>query len=571
MTAPVEAKPVRFADVVRSERLKVASLRAPWLVVLGMVAVPAALGVARGAAAVGATAAESDSAAVFEAVALGALPAAFLAALLGLLAMSSERTAGSWATTLAAVPRRRSVVLAKCLVVAGTSWAAVSGGFVLAALAGVAFTRAPITDELVHVLVGMVASGALCALGFSVLGVAAGVASRTILGGGTQLAVLLALAPAGIGLVGGGAALTSLLPAAGVQAAVTRHPATAFTLESVPVSTLPPGAGLVVVLAWAVVGLAAALVLVGRDVSAVVGSRERRRPRRPPRAGRVARSERDGGLVAVLAAEWLKLRTLPRARVVIGATILVAPLVAVLRSGRADAEALVARAGSEADLLTLVENEQTSAVLSGLGMAQLLLAVFGVWAVASEYSTRSIHATVTVVPRRLRLLTAKAVIVGVAGLAAGATAHAIAALGATLVLSESGLPATATPALAETLTRSTLVGALVALLGFAFAVIARSAVAALGVVVGVLVLSHTVLSPLQTATRGTPLVWLANLDEAFPAPVAAAQPLPPNSWFPWMLDGGVVQTNPDQALLVLAVWATVALAAAAAVFRRRAV
>lgn len=59
------------------------------------------------------------------------------------------------------------------------------------------------------------------------------------------------------------------------------------------------------------------------------------------------------------------------------------------------------------------------ATLSGLMLGQLPIAVLGVLVITGEYSTGSIRSSLAAVPARLRLLTAKAVVITVVGFATG--------------------------------------------------------------------------------------------------------------------------------------------------------
>jgi uncharacterized membrane protein (Fun14 family) len=127
------------------------------------------------------------------------------------------------------------------------------------------------------------------------------------------------------------------------------------------------------------------------------------------------------------------------------------------------------------------------------------------------------------------------------------------------------------PVVLGTVIRATLACVLAAIIGCAVGALLRSPMAAVSALVGIFVLSHSALGPLQVVTRGTPLVWLANLDEFFPSAVIAVQIVPPNAYWPQYLVGNVLQASPDQAMAVLAGWAVITATAAAIVFRRRSV
>jgi ABC-2 type transport system permease protein len=63
--------------------------------------------------------------------------------------------------------------------------------------------------------------------------------------------------------------------------------------------------------------------------------------------------------------------------------------------------------------------DPTSTSLTGIAFGQLAIAVLGVLVVSTEYSTGGIRTSLTAVPRRMRLLGAKALILGVVALLVG--------------------------------------------------------------------------------------------------------------------------------------------------------
>lgn len=63
--------------------------------------------------------------------------------------------------------------------------------------------------------------------------------------------------------------------------------------------------------------------------------------------------------------------------------------------------------------------DPTSTSLSGLAFGQLAVAVLGVMVISTEYSTGGIRTSLTAVPKRLRLLGAKAVVLAVLSLVVG--------------------------------------------------------------------------------------------------------------------------------------------------------
>ncbi|WP_435112221.1 ABC transporter permease [Nocardiopsis synnemataformans] len=129
------------------------------------------------------------------------------------------------------------------------------------------------------------------------------------------------------------------------------------------------------------------------------------------------------GFHDVLLSEWTKLRTLQVTTVgLLGFVAASAVMSFVLTSGAAE------------EYASLPPEDQlgvSSLTLSlyGLLIAQLVIAVLGSMAMTSEYATGTIKTSVTAVPRRGRLLAAKAVVVSSLSFVAGI----VAALGMVLV------------------------------------------------------------------------------------------------------------------------------------------
>ncbi|HEY7859293.1 MAG TPA: ABC transporter permease [Candidatus Nanopelagicales bacterium] len=91
-----------------------------------------------------------------------------------------------------------------------------------------------------------------------------------------------------------------------------------------------------------------------------------------------------------------------------------------------------------ADKATL---DPTSISLAGLVFGQLALAVFGVLFISSEYSTGGIRTTLTAVPQRVRLLTAKAIVLLVISLVVGMVSSFVAFFIGQAFLSRVGIEA----------------------------------------------------------------------------------------------------------------------------------
>ncbi|MFZ2964543.1 MAG: hypothetical protein WA006_07670 [Rhodoglobus sp.] len=532
---------------------------------------PIVLGTARALIAAPTADQQIPAAVAFEAVAIGALPVAFLAAVLGLVAMGSEYTDDVLSGTFTVSPRRRLVVAAKCLPVLSASFLAsliglaVAGAIAIALLASRDHTDLPVAQ-----VGGIVVAGAVSAALTSVLGVASAALMRSLVGASVQLACVLALAPPAIGIAGGPAVqwLINVLPATAIQAVVTREPATPFTIEGAPPSTLPWWGGMVVLVVWVLGYLTAALVRIGRR--AVLSPESPRRPRKHSTGA--AATDASTGLrpANVLRSEVLKLLTLPGARWLLGLSVIVVVTTAVLRTSSLTPQDVLTEPVLPGDLALVSEQLQAQAISGGIGLVQLLVAFLGVIVFTSEFSTGNIRPTLIAVPRRSLLLLTKLGVVVVAAACAAIVAYSLAAVLATTFQQRMGFDvALNAPIVPETILRCTLATALVAGIGCAFGVLLRTPIAAISAIVAVFVLSHTALGPLQVLTRGTPLVWLANLDEVFPSAAIAVQNIPANAYWPHFLVGDVLQLDPSQSMMILCVWAVAGGLAGILVFRRR--
>jgi ABC-type transport system involved in multi-copper enzyme maturation permease subunit len=102
-------------------------------------------------------------------------------------------------------------------------------------------------------------------------------------------------------------------------------------------------------------------------------------------------------------------------------------------------------AASSADTMSPQERatfDATTISLAGLSLGQLAMAVLGVLAISSEYSTGGIRTTLVAVPNRSRLLLAKAVVVTVVAFAVGTLACFASFFVGQLVLGNYGMSTT---------------------------------------------------------------------------------------------------------------------------------
>jgi ABC-2 type transport system permease protein len=230
-----------------------------------------------------------------------------------------------------------------------------------------------------------------------------------------------------------------------------------------------------------------------------------------------------------LHAEWTKLRTVP------GTGWL---LLAVA--------ALTAAVGAVADAATRcpagachLDPARTS--LTGIGLSQAIVAILAVLAVSGEYGTGMIRVTLTAMPRRTAVLSAKAVTVTAAVLTAGAAGVALSVLSGRLILPAHGLPMHG-PVL-RAAAGSVLYLALIALLSLGVAAAVRDAAAAMGAVLGLLYLI-----PIIATVVGAPS-WHRHLEQL--APMTAGLAIQDTT--------GTPPIGPWAGLGVLAAWAAGAL------------
>jgi ABC-2 type transport system permease protein len=200
--------------------------------------------------------------------------------------------------------------------------------------------------------------------------------------------------------------------------------------------------------------------------------------------------------MAALHAEWTKLRTLA------GTFWLL--LAAAILTGTASAAAAAATrcpAGHCAE-------DPAKISLTGIYLGQVIVAVVAVMAVSGEYGNGMIRVTLTAMPRRTRVLAAKAAVVTGLVLLTGAVAVLASLLAGRFILPGQGIgPAHGYPALSfddgpvlRAGIGSVLYLALIALLSLGTAAIVRDSAAAIGVVLGLLFLF-----PIIAAVSGSSL------------------------------------------------------------------
>lgn len=190
----------------------------------------------------------------------------------------------------------------------------------------------------------------------------------------------------------------------------------------------------------------------------------------------------------VVASEWLKLTSVRSTWVLAAVTLLVSVAGALL-------QALAYTASPDRGDLGVDARHGTAAVLTtGTRGAQLVVVVLAVLAVSAEYSTRSIMATFTAVPRRWPSLAGKALVVASLTAALGLVGAGLDYLVTLPMLSTTGLRVPADQFLGRLVLAQ--VGYLIAIALFALMVTAvvRHAAAAIALVLAVLLVLPVVFS-----------------------------------------------------------------------------
>ncbi|MEV6423543.1 ABC transporter permease [Streptomyces sp. NPDC051662] len=258
-----------------------------------------------------------------------------------------------------------------------------------------------------------------------------------------------------------------------------------------------------------------------------------------------------GDLGRALRAEWTKLRTAGDA----GRLLLLAVALTVA-VGCGTAKAVKCPdAGCGQDAVKLA--------LTGVTVGQAVITVFAVLAVSGEYGTGMIRTTLTAVPNRLTVLTAKATVLTTVVLASGTAAVLVSLLAGRYILPGNGfteahgyapLSLTDGPTLRAAL-GSVLYLALIALLALGVATAVRGAAAAIGMVLGLLYLFPVIIQVVHDPE------WQRHLQQIAPMTAGLAVQATVN------LPG--LPIGPWAGLGTLAAWAASALLAGGLLLRRR--
>ena len=255
-------------------------------------------------------------------------------------------------------------------------------------------------------------------------------------------------------------------------------------------------------------------------------------------------------MTLALRAEWTKLRTVREPWALLLAMLVVTVGVSAI------AAATTACPGSGCAI------DPTRISLSGVVAGQLVVAVLGVQAIGGEYSSGVIVTSLVAVPRRVRVLVAKALLLAVPVLVVSAAAvlGSVAVAGPLLanagVTPENGYPGASLTAgtTLRAMAGSALYLTLIALLALGVATLVRSSAAAIGLVLGLLFLF-----PLLAAVVTDP-DWQRHLRQLAPTAGLGVQA---------SVDLDSLPIGPWPGLGVTALWAAGALAAGGLALCRR--
>jgi ABC-type transport system involved in multi-copper enzyme maturation permease subunit len=207
---------------------------------------------------------------------------------------------------------------------------------------------------------------------------------------------------------------------------------------------------------------------------------------------------RAPGFRDVLRSEWTKARTVRSTMW----TLIVAAVLGVGLGGLISA--LAAHHYAKSSASTKLTWDPTSISASGLSIAQLAIGVLGVLLITSEYSTGAIGSTLAAVPRRGRMLAAKAVVVfALVFVFIEIIVFAAFFIGQALISGHAPTAAIGDPGVVRALIGGGLYGAGIGLIGLAFGTILRSAAGAISVLVALLFVLPGIAAALPASVEHT--------------------------------------------------------------------
>jgi ABC-2 type transport system permease protein len=167
---------------------------------------------------------------------------------------------------------------------------------------------------------------------------------------------------------------------------------------------------------------------------------------------------------------------------------------------------------------------------TGLALGQLLLGILGVLAVSTEFSSGMIRATFTAVPRRPRVLAAKAAVLGAVTLTAGEIlAFAAFFAGQAMLKAPAPHAALGQPGVLRAVLMAGVYPALIALIGLGLGAIIRHTAGAICAVVGVVFVLPLLILPMGTSIQNSAEKFLPEqmAENSLTAVKPVAHQLPP--------------------------------------------
>lgn len=568
-------KHLLFRRVLLSEIMKLWSLKSIKVLWILLLAVPLVFGGVR--LLIFLESGQLDQASIFatlfESIAISGLPLGFIAAFIGIVSMGSEYASNSLVTTYLAVPRRNYVLFAKLLSVFLASFFGAFIGQASVSIFSFAMLSPHINNQPVFsMILEIIFFGSIGIALLGTLGLFFAVISKSPVSATLQLAGIFAVLPALLGALGGSAItwLTSLFPTSALQAIITRYPATAFTIEGVPPSSLTWIFALMVLAAWSFTYLLVGLIRVKNQQSLRLTKETSRSYKKlsKPIEGNVPIGLTVAG---VFRSEVIKLVFLPATRWIVGLALMANVGLAILVAAPVNKDEVSGQLHLVDDFNNFTIAHQSGVVAAGIGVAQLLFAFLGAIYITTEFDSGNIRSSLLAVPDRAKLFTIKVVFLVLFVFGISSFINLITLLIASLVEQSTGFDISiGMSASIKTAWLSTLVVAIGALIGAGIGFLQRSTLASVLFLLGIFIVAPTALISMQIPAMYTPLVWVANLGVLFPTvPARAVSWVPEGSVFPQFLEGGVLQINPSQAMLIFFIWALGSLVVGWLVFRKR--
>jgi ABC-type transport system involved in multi-copper enzyme maturation permease subunit len=257
-------------------------------------------------------------------------------------------------------------------------------------------------------------------------------------------------------------------------------------------------------------------------------------------------------LLGTVGSEWTKLRTVRSTWLTLGIALVVSVGLSVL---------FTFAAASQFDKLSVDQRTNFDAAgtsLVGVNLGLILFAVLGVLVVSAEYASGMMQLTLSVTPRRARVLVAKGAVVMVLSFVSGLVYTAIAFFAGQAVLRGYGVPSAGlgSPGVVRGLLGWGLAVAAFSLIAMSLGILLRSAAGAIATSIGLIFAPVIVSGLLPTWVRHN---ILAYLPDSAASNLSSAQ-----------LDHtSATYLTPGAAFAILAVWVGVLLMTAYSVMKSR--